>query len=141
MSAETDAYNELCGYTLTHGDRAFLHQHVVDAWGAQKAKSTDKPIRLAFSLAGLHLHLEKGFTGREVQLAHMQMAKHKRDWPRFPLPRDRGATTAVQVMAAPEGPEGPERDGAIDAWCKSVWGAFQDQRPAVEDLLRQTGVI
>jgi hypothetical protein len=137
MGTETDAYNELCGYTLAHGGRAFIHQHVVDAWGAQQAKDTDKPIRLVFSLAGLYLHLEKGFTGREVQLAHVQMAKRKRDWPRLPLPSHRGGITAIDVMRAPEG---PKRDAEIDAWCASVWEAFRDRRAVIEELLRACGV-
>ena len=66
MNAETTAYHELCCYTLTHGDPAFIHQHVVDAYAAQDASNTDNPIRLTFALVGLYLHVERGFTGRQV---------------------------------------------------------------------------
>jgi hypothetical protein len=31
-----DAYNELCCYTLAHGDASFIHQHVVDAFAARR---------------------------------------------------------------------------------------------------------
>jgi hypothetical protein len=34
---EEDAYHELCAYTLQRGDAAFIHQHVVDAFAAQRA--------------------------------------------------------------------------------------------------------
>jgi hypothetical protein len=69
---------------------------------------------------------------------HMQMAQKKRAWPHFALPLDRGAITAVDVLAAPSG---PERDRAIDAWCNSVWQAFRASRPTVVDLLQECGVL
>jgi hypothetical protein len=134
MDPIEDAYNELCAYTLTHGDPAFIHQHVVDAYAAQRATSQSKPISVAFSLAGLYLHVEKGLSGRQVQRAHMQMARQKRPWPAFVLPEDRGAVTVVDVMAAPEG---VQRDKAIDQWCASVWGAFAGNRGAVVEFLRK----
>jgi Family of unknown function (DUF5946) len=138
MSSELDAYHELSAYTLTHGDLTFIHQHVVDAWAAQHADEGTKPIGLTFGLVGLYLHLEKGFSGRRVQRAHMEMARRKREWPAFALPAQRGRITAIEVMAAPEG---PERDQAIDEWCRSVWNAFAVNRPAVEELLRQYQIV
>jgi hypothetical protein len=138
MSSEQDAYHELSAYTLTHGDPTFIHQHVVDAWAAQHAVEGGKPIGLTFALVGLYLHLEKGFSGRRVQRAHMEMARSKRQWPAFALPTSRGSLTAIDVMAASEG---PTRDAAIDEWCRSVWGAFSASAPAVEALLRQYGII
>jgi len=136
--AEQDAYDELCGYTLTHGDPAFVHQHVVDAWAVQLADAATKPIALTFGVVGLYLHLERGFTGREVQLAHIAMARRKHTWPPFVLPANRGAMDARQVMAVPAG---PERDRAIDAWCAAVWGAFAGNRPAVVALLQEHGIV
>ena len=127
----TAAYNELQAYTLAHGAPAFIHQHVVDAWAAQQADERTKPIGLTFALVGLYLHVERGFTGRQVQRAHQQMARHKRTWPSWTLPGERGELTAVDVMAAPAG---PERDRAIDAWCESVWQAYREQHRAVVDL-------
>ena len=98
------AYDELCAYTLTHGDPAFIHQHVVDAFAAQTADAHTKPIGITFALVGLYLHNEKGFTGKQVQRAHMMLAGRKRTWPSFVLPADRGAMTAADVMAIPAGP-------------------------------------
>ncbi len=138
MTPEENAYHELSAYTLTHGDLTFIHQHVVDAWAAQHAVAGGKPIGLAFALAGLFLHLERSFSGRQVQRAHMTMARRKREWPAFAMPAERGSITAIDVMAAPEG---PERDKAIDDWCRSVWEAFAVNRPAIEALLREYAII
>jgi hypothetical protein len=135
---ETDAYHALCAYTLGHRGAGFIHQHVVDAFAAQHADPNSKPIGVAFALVGLYLMIEKGLSGREVQRAHMQMGRHKRAWPSFPLPTRRGSVTAVEVMAKPEG---PERDQAIHAWCASVWSAYAGSREAVDALLREYGVV
>lgn len=137
--AELDAYHELSAYTLGHPDAvAFIHQHVVDAFAAQQATAQSKPIGVTFALAGLYLHLEKGFTGRQVQRAHMQMARQKRQWPAFNLPAARGSITAIDVMGAPAG---SARDRAIDDWCRSVWDAFAANRPVVEALLREYQIV
>lgn len=138
MLTEQDAYNELCAYTLTHGDREFIHQHVVDAFAAQHANEQSKPIVVAFALVGLYLLIEKGFSGREVQRAHMRLGQNKRSWPAFILPAERGSITVVDVMAAAEG---PERDSAIHAWCKSVWSAFAANRDRVHQLLAEYRIV
>jgi len=54
--------------------------------------------------------------------------------PAIPLPRDRGAMTARDVLAVPAG---AERDRAIDAWCKSVWDAFAGSRETIVELLQE----
>ena len=43
-AAELAAYHEVCAYTLTRGDAAFVHQLVVDAWAAQHASPASKPM-------------------------------------------------------------------------------------------------
>src|SRR5262249_47222235 len=86
-----------------------------------------KPVGVAFALLGLYLHLERGWTGREVQKAHMRLAQPqgpgpgRKEWPRFPAPQERGTLTVADVMAAPE----HERSAAIDRWCRSVWDAWK----------------
>ena len=137
LTQEQEAYHALCGYTLALGDAEFIHQHVVDAFAAQRADERSKPIAIAFSLVGLYLLVEKKRTGREVQRAHMRLGRQRREWPAFVLPRDRGSMTVVDVMAAPGG---PERNRAIHAWCASVWAAFADGRQTVAELLRQEGI-
>lgn len=133
MSAEQDAYDQVRYYTLSLGDPAFIHQHVVDAFVAQHADENTKSIAIAFALVGLYLHVEKGFTGQQVQRAHMELAKEKRAWPAFKLPVDRGSMKVVDVAAVPAG---PERDRAIHEWCVSVWRACSEQHSSVTELLR-----
>lgn len=130
---DEEQYHELCAYTLSRGDAAFIHQHVVDAWAAQHADEATKPITLAFALVGLYLHVVEGRSGREVQRAHMALAREKRPWPRFELPRERGDVTVADVMAEPPG---PARDAALDRWCASVWSAYAVHTRAVAGLLR-----
>ena len=132
------AYHELSAYTLTHGDPAFLHQHVVDAFAAQSANAESKRIGVAFALFGLCLHVEFGFTGREVQLAHMALARARREWPAYSLPASRGAMTPLEVMATPEG---PMRDAAIHEWCRTVWEAVSTCRAEVLRDLRIHGIL
>lgn len=134
---QEQAYNELCCYTLALADPAFIHQHVVDAYAAQQAEEHTKPIALTFALVGLYLHVEKQFSGKRVQQAHMALARHKQRWPSFTLPNDRGAMTALDVLAAPPG---PHRDDAIHAWCAAVWHALRDAREPVADLLKQHAI-
>jgi hypothetical protein len=137
MDAMRAAYDELYVYTIGRGRESFILQHVVDAFGAQTANEHSAPIGITFALAGLYLHVEKAYSGRQVQHVHMQLGRLKRPWPAHPLPRDRGSMTAVDVMAVPEG---PDRDLAIDAWCRSVWAAFRESRPTIVELLREFGI-
>lgn len=137
-ASEVAAYHEVCAYTLTHGDAAFVHQHVVDAWAAQHASSTSKPIGVFFALLGLYLHVEHEFTGRAVQKAHMKLAQRPEPWPVGPLPTTRGAVTATDVLAAPPG---AARDAAISRWAASVWATYGHQRDAIDELLRRRGVL
>jgi hypothetical protein len=133
---DRESYDALCCYTLERGDAAFIHQHVVDAFIAQNADEHTKPIAIAFALIGLYLHIERRFSGKQVQRMHIALAQQKRTWPAFRLPRERGRMTAADVMAAPPG---SARDEAIDRWCASVWGAYRDNRDLVVDLLRSHG--
>jgi len=135
--SDRDAYHELSAYTLTRGDSTFIHQHVVDAFAAQHADETTKPIALTFALVGLYLHVERGLSGRQVQRAHMALARRKRKWPAFSLPSERGVLTAADVIRAAEG---PDRDKAIHAWCAAVWDVFRENQTIVVRLLDEYGI-
>jgi Family of unknown function (DUF5946) len=136
MTIERANYDELCYYTLAHADPQFIHQHVVDAFQAQTADERTKAIALSFSLAGLYLPVERNFSGRQVQQAHVELGRRKQSWPTFDLPADRGAITVAGVVRAPAR---PKRDAAIHAWCAGVWAAFGASRLALLELLRQRG--
>jgi uncharacterized protein DUF5946 len=138
MRTEQDAYDELRYYTLAHRDPWFIHQHAVDAYTAQRANVQTKPIALTFALVGLYLLVERQFSGRQVQRAHMELARKKQMWPVFSLPAHRGSITVVDVVAAPEG---LERDRAIHAWCGSVWEAFRESHVTVDELLRKARLV
>ncbi len=134
MNAEQEKYNQLAYYTLAHPDPAFIHQHIVDAYAAQTADEHIKPIAITFALVGLHLTVEKHFTGKQVQQAHMQLAKHKKQWPTFSLPQQRGAITVSDVVSAAPG---KERDEMIYQWCASVWDAYKNSQQQVRDLVKE----
>jgi hypothetical protein len=133
MPSDQDLYNELAFYTLAHGDPAFIHQNVVDAFAAQTAGETTKPITIVFALIGLYLYVEKGYTGKQVQRAHMQLAKFRRQWFMPALPLDRGAIRNQDVLAAAPG---ADRDAMIRKWCESAWQPWSASRQQILDLAK-----
>ncbi len=133
ITADQDLYHELSYYTLAHPDPSFIHQHIVDAYAAQHADETTKPIAVVFGLIGLYLHVEKDFTGRQVQKVHMRLAKIRRQWVRPRSPKERGAITVRNVLAAAPG---PSRDALIHSWCASVWEAWSESRDHITNLVK-----
>jgi hypothetical protein len=124
--------NELSYYTLAHGDRVFIHQHVVDAYGAQHIRPSTSTIGAAFALTGLYLAVERGFTGRQVQQMHMVMARASKQWPRFDPPQQVGPLTVGDVVATEAG---PERDATIMRWCASIWAAWSVEQGRVREMV------
>jgi Family of unknown function (DUF5946) len=137
MATDDEVYQELAAYTLSLRDAAFIHQHVVDAYAVQAAIPSDKPIRIAQALVGLFLHVEHGFTGRQVQRVHHILAAQRPAWPRFALPDDRGPITVHDVMAEPPG---ERRDRAIEAWATSTWNACRGLHRSIQAFLSSCGV-
>src|SRR6266849_350839 len=109
---------EVSYYTRAHGDPKFLHQHLVDAYGAQHVRQSQSTIGAAFALAGLYLAVERGFSGRQVQKMHMRMARRAKRWPRFEPPENAGPLTVADVLVVEPG---PRRDGKLMEWCARVW--------------------
>lgn len=136
MTDEERAYHELCQYTLLRGDTEFIHQYVVDAWQAQTAAAGDKPIGLAFALVGLFLSNEQGFSGRQIQKAHMKLGRLRLKLPTLTLPETRGSIRCADVL---DSQPGPDRDEAIRGWSQSVWSSFTDQREAIAAWLDKAG--
>ncbi len=132
MKTEQELYNELACYTLSLSDPEFIHQHIVDTFCAQNADEKTKPIAICFALAGLYLYLKKNYTGRQVQLAHVQMAKKRKKWPALEQPPFRGDVTVADVLkAAPVN----ERKEMIRKWCQSVWEAYSQSHDIVIALV------
>ncbi len=124
-------YGELTAYTLTRGYDTFIHQLLVDTYGAQHPVEGGPPIGLAFALIGLYLTYERGYTGRQVQHMHMLLAQRSKTWPRFTPPSDRGLLTVADVLRA--GP-GEERDELLRRWGRSVWNAWAPEHERVRSL-------
>ena len=124
--------NELSYYTLAQGDPRFIHQHLVDAYGAQHVRQSKSTIGAAFALAGLYLAVERGFTGRQVQKMHMLMARTSKEWPRFDPPEGVGPLTVADVLAVEAG---PGRDQKLLEWCASVWGAWSREHRRVREMV------
>jgi len=125
---DSGQYHELTFYTLSLGDTEFIHQHVVDAYGAQNADDKTKPIALFFSLAGLYLLVERNYTGRQVQKAHQIMASKTKNFIQLNLPEKRGQVSIKNVL---DEPDGANRNRKIMEWCGSVWSAYADQHSKI----------
>lgn len=137
--SDQDLYYELTYYTLGHPDKTyFIHQHVVDAYTSQKADINTKPIAITFALAGLYLYLEKNYSGKQVQNAHIKMAKNKKAWPVIKLPELRGDITISEVLNQPLG---TKRDLMIKKWCLSVWQAFAGSHETIASLVKTELIV
>ena len=129
--SDQDLFHELSFYTLGLGDREFIHQHIVDAFAVQHAGPESKPIAIVFGLIGLYLYLEKNFTGRQVQRAHMQLARQRKGWIAPPIPQQHATIGVADVLAAAPG---PERHDLIRRWCEAVWQDWQESRTTIVAL-------
>lgn len=124
-------YGELTAYTLSRGYGDFIHQLLVDAYGAQHVGKQTKPIGITFALIGLYLTYERGYTGRQVQHMHMLLAKRSKSWPMFTPPQTVGAMTVWDVIQTEPG---ERRDDTLRRWGRSVWDAWEPEHAHVESL-------
>ena len=125
------AYQELSAYGLQRARADFLHQEAVDAYAAQHPGTPAKPISTWFALVGLHLALDRGYTGREVQRAHMRLGRRKRTWPVLPRPTDLTCMTAADVMRHPPG---DARDESVLRWAGEVWQCWASAHQTIATL-------
>ncbi len=124
-------YDEVAAFTLSLGEKDFIHQLAVDSYAAQHDGPQRKPISAAFALIGLYLTYECGYTGRQVQLAHMELGKVRRTWPRFKSPRFKGALTVKDVLPL----TGQNYRSKLTAWGKCVWLAWAPEHERVRGLV------
>jgi len=132
MKTDQEAFDELAFYTLSHASPEFIHQYAVDAFAAQTADVNTKPLKVVFAVVGLYLHCERGFTGRQAQLAHMELTHAKTRLPHFDLPDDRGRITVHEVLM--ELP-GEARDKVIREWAVCTWAAIHESCADISDWL------
>jgi hypothetical protein len=123
-------YDELSAYSMSHGDEDFIHQLVVDAYAAQHSGPGLKPITTAFALIGLYLTFERGFTGREVQRAHMVLGRTGR-WPHFHPPDRKAAVTVLDVL---RGITTANYRGKIERWGRAVWETWSAEHGNIARL-------
>lgn len=124
-------FNELTAFTLVNAGKDFIHQISLDAYTAQHTGPKIKPIGISFALIGLYLAFERGYTGRQVQLAHMALAKTRRDWPRFEPPKAKAEITVADVVKGLTAANHRER---ISAWGKAVWKTWAAERERMAGL-------
>lgn len=120
-------YISLMGYTMSLGDAEFAHQYAVDAYAAQHPGPPGKPISTVFALIGLYLALERGYTGRQVQLVHMQIARQP--WPYLPPPATPGNITVAHLLDTPEA----DRPAKLRSWMQSVWSSWAEQQAWIRE--------
>jgi hypothetical protein len=95
-----ELYGELSIYNLERAELTFIHQLAVDAYGAQHSGGVTKNITTVFSLVGLYLFNEHGFTGRQVQIAHMNLSKQSIKWPLLVPPNQYWDMNVQDVLMA-----------------------------------------
>jgi hypothetical protein len=122
---------ELTYWTLAHKDILFIHQYAVDAYEAQHAGRRTRAITVAFGLVGLYLALEKGYTGRQVQLPHMKIGKTRQDWPRLEPPENPAALTVMDVIRAGSD---PEKEDMLMRRAEAVWQSWEPRHEWVRDV-------
>lgn len=131
MQSEEDLYLERTAYTLQLRDEEFMHQHVVDAYVAQHAEPHSRPMSVVFAPIGLHLYLDRGYTGRQVQRAHMLMAQQPEFRTLPVLPSEKPQVTVLDVMNEPPG---VARDAMIRRWYQAVWQCWRPDHAAIAGI-------
>ena len=126
--------DQMYAYTLTRGDKEFIHQHVVDAYAAQHIAKDTKPITLGAALIGLFLFVEWGYTGRQVQLEHVKLGNKMKTWPLFEAT---WKYAALNIMEPLNTPPGSERDDKIKEWARAVWSMWGERHTEVEALYQR----
>ncbi len=126
--------DKLYAYTLARDRGEFIHQHAVDAYAAQHIGAETKPVVLAAALIGLFLFVERGYSGREVQLEHMKLSNKMKVWPPFEAPKNHAGLTVMEALSVPAG---AERDDKIKQWARAVWEMWRERHAEIEMLYEE----
>ena len=127
---------EIMGFEVTHPAQLGPFQQLrIDAYGAQHPGRPTPPISVAYSLIGLLLAVERGWSGAQVQAAHCRMGKPQPWWPAFNARLEAGDRTALDVARAGVrvgSTEGHVR--GVTLWAESVWRSWAPEHAAVAIL-------
>ena len=112
-----------------------FHQLTVDAYGAQHSGGDGRGIRIAYSLVGLHLALDRGWTGLEVRRAHQAMGRPQPSWPAFLRPTDVATLTVLDVaLAGVRADAVAGHAAAVERWAVAVWAGWAQRHPEIAAL-------
>ncbi|RIX27596.1 DUF5946 family protein [Amnibacterium setariae] len=129
--------HEVLGFEFQHPVMLRYHQLTVDAYGAQHAGGGAPAIRVAYSLAGLWLALEHGFSAEDVRAVHRRMGHPTAEWPVFEPPRT--PRRWLTVLDVAEAGVRQHSDGgharAAGQWAESVWTAWLEDSPGIDDAV------
>jgi Family of unknown function (DUF5946) len=126
-------YGEALGYEHAHlVPLGRWHQLLVDTYGAQHAGEQTPAITTAFGLIGLFLALEHDRPGSDIRDVHQMLANRYHEWPHFRPPRV-PATMTVQDLVRPGTPN--EYTETLNRWAQSVWTAWREEHPRVQELV------
>ena len=130
--------HEVLGFEFQHPVMLRYHQLTVDAYGAQHAGGGAPRIRVAYSLAGLWLALEHGFSAEDVRSVHRRMGRPTAVWPDFtpPVPPQRWLTVLDVAEAGVRQHSSGGHARAAGQWARSVWDAWRGSDADVDDEVR-----
>ncbi|HEY5627907.1 MAG TPA: DUF5946 family protein, partial [Candidatus Limnocylindrales bacterium] len=92
---------EAVGFELQHlAALGRFHQLTVDAYGAQHAGPPTGQRYVAYSVVGLALAIEHGWSGTQVRDLHARMGPVQPSWPLLPPPPESASISIADVVAA-----------------------------------------
>jgi hypothetical protein len=127
-------YGEVTGTAMTDPTLGRLHQLTVDAYAAQHPRDGGPPIATVFALVGLHLALDRDFSGLEVRGAHQRLAGDRRTWPALSAPAELAAVElTIFEIALADSAEGHLH--ALERWARAVWNAWRAEHDTVARMV------
>lgn len=124
---------EMVGFELQHlALLGRLHQLTVDAYGGQHAGPPTGQRYVAYSVAGLALALEHGWSGVEVRDLHARMGPVRPAWPTLPPPPRPAEMTVADIVAAGAWANSPDGHAeSVQRWAAAVWASWRDQHDEI----------
>lgn len=111
-----------------------VHQLTVDAYAVQHPGVEQRRTiqSVAVHLMTLALWVEDGADPRAGSVLHARMVARP-DYTWLEPPRPNGTLTVADVHRATAG----EHRGAVEAWARSVWQAWDEHHPTVREWIRE----